>query len=278
MRDTEGIQFLQWCLPRLQLAWSGYRKVRRQVYKRLSTRFQSLGLHCLGDYRSYLECHPEEWEILDALCCIPISRFYRDKSVFEFLEREVLPSLAQLALAEGERVLRCWSVGCAAGEEPYSLSFLWKLKLQGQFPMVRLIVLATDVDVHAISRARTGCYPFSSLKDLPETWRMQGFDHSAEGSVIKPEFREPVTLLEQDIRHSAPADMFHLILCRYMAFTYFDAPLQRVILRQLMGRMPIGSALVVGKDERLPDGEFGLMPWSQKEGVYRRVSTAIVAP
>jgi chemotaxis protein methyltransferase CheR len=278
MRDVEGIQFLQWCLPRLRLSWSGYRKVRRQVYKHLSTRCQSLGLHSLGDYRSYLESHREEWDILDTLCWIPISRFYRDKAVFEFLEREVLSSLAQLTLAEGQRVLRCWSIGCAAGEEPYSLSFLWKLKLQAQFPLVRLFILATDIDVHAISRARRGCYPSSSLKELPETWRMQGFNHTAEGSVIKPEFQEPVTLLEQDIRQSAPAEMFHLILCRYMAFTYFDASLQRAILRQLVGRMSIGSALVVGKDERLPDGDFGLTPWSQKEGVYRRVSTAIVAP
>jgi hypothetical protein len=30
MKDTEGDQFLQWCLPRLQLCWPGYRKVRRR--------------------------------------------------------------------------------------------------------------------------------------------------------------------------------------------------------------------------------------------------------
>jgi chemotaxis protein methyltransferase CheR len=271
MRDIEGVQFLQWCLPLLQLCWPGYRKVRRQVYKRISTRLQSLGLHSVADYRSYLETHPEEWAILDSCCWIPISRFYRDKSVFQFLEQEVLPSLARQALAQGESVLRCWSFGCAAGEEPYSLSLLWKLKLQAEFPTVRLIILATDIDDRAIVRAQQGCYSPSSLRDLPESWRGQAFDHTSEGFRIKPEYREPVTFLLQDIRKAAPEETFALILCRYVAFTYFDATLQSNTLRQLVDRLHRGGALVIGNGETLPEGEFGLIPWSEKEGVYRRI-------
>lgn len=270
MKDTEGVQFLQWCLPRLRLRWSGYRKVRRQVYKRISARLQLLGLHSVADYRSYLETHPEEWEVLDSSCWIPISRFYRDKGVFQFLEHEALPSLARQALAQGESVLRYWSLGCAAGEEPYSLSLLWKLKLQAQFPTVRLVILATDIDDRALARAQQGCYPPSSLKDLPESWRGQAFDYTAEGFRIKPEFQEPVTFLVQDIRETAPEETFHLILCRYLAFTYFDAALQNQTLRQLVERVQRGGALVIGNGETLPDGEFGLTPWSEKDGVYRR--------
>ncbi len=180
MRDADGVQFLQWCLPRLRLVWPGYRKVRRQVYTRIQRRFQSLGLLSLADYRAYLETHPEEWAVLDSCCWIPISRFYRDKSVFQFLEREVLPSLAQQAQARGQRVLRCRSLGCAAGEEPYSLSLLWTLKLQAQFPTVRLAVLASDIDDRAVARAQRGCYPPSSLRDLPESWRTEAFDEAAE--------------------------------------------------------------------------------------------------
>ena len=191
------------------------------------------------------------------------------KAVFEFLEQDVLPTLARQALAEGKHVLRCWSIGCASGEEPCSLSFLWKLKLQARFPTTRLAILATDIDEQAVARARRGCYLASSLKDLSEYWRAQGFDHTAEDFCIKPEFREPVTLLAQDVRQATPEDAFHLILCRYLAFTYFDAPMQSDILRRLAERLRVGGALLIGKDERLPDGEFGLVPWSEREGVYR---------
>ncbi|MFO0698590.1 MAG: CheR family methyltransferase [Nitrospira sp.] len=277
MRDAEGVQFLQWCLPKLGLTWPGYRKVRRQVYKRIQRRLQSLSLPSLADYQKYLETHPEEWTCLDSSCWISISKFYRDKSVFEFLEREVLPSLALEVLTQGESTLRCWSIGCAGGEEPSSLSLLWKLGLQAQFPDVRLVILATDVDEQAIARAQQSCYPPSSLRDLPESWRAQGFDLRAEGFCIKPEFRKPVTFLEQDIRRVMPGESFHLIMCRYLAFTYFDAPSQSNTLRHLMERMYAGGALVIGKGERSPDGEFGLIPWSQKEGASRRTSTVITA-
>jgi chemotaxis protein methyltransferase CheR len=279
MKDAEGVQFLQGCLPKLGLVWPGYRKVRRQVYKQIQRRLESLSLSTVANYQRYLETHPEEWTVLDSLCWISISRFYRDKAVFEFLEQEVLPSLARQALAEGGSTLRCWSIGCAGGEEPYSLSLLWKLKLQAQFPTVRLVIRATDIDDRAIARAQQGCYQPGSLKDLPESWRMKGFDRTSEGFwMIKPEFREPATFLKQDIRQAVPDEGFHLILCRNLVFTYFDGPLQSDTLRRLVARMQVGSALLIGKTERLPDGEFGLVPWSQKEGIYRRAPAALMVP
>lgn len=271
MKDAEGVQFLQWCLPQLRLRWPGYRKVRRQVYKRISRRLQSLELQSISDYRTYLESHPEEWAILDSYCWIPISRFYRDTGVFQFLGQEILPRLAERVRADGEDVLRCWSVGCAAGEEPYSLVLLWKLVLESQFPNVRLVALATDVDAEAIARAQRACYPPGSLRDLPDSWRMRGFDQTPDGFFLKPEFRDPVAFKRQDIRETAPEETFHLILCRYVAFTYFDEALQERTLRTLVERMRKGGALVIGKGESLPEGEFGLIPWSEQEGVYRRV-------
>lgn len=269
MKDAEGVQFLQWCLPRLRLVWPGYRKVQRHVYRRIQRRLQDLGLPSLADYRTYLEAHPGEWAVLDSYCWISLSRFYRDKSVFQFLEQAVLPSLARQTLAQGETGLRCWSLGCASGEEPYSLSLLWRLNLQSQFPTARLVVLATDIDEQAIARSRRGCYSQGSLKDLPESWRSSGFDRTAEEFCIRQEFREPVTFLAQDIRESAPEETFALILCRNLAFTYFNETLQGATLRQLTDRLQPGGALVIGRGESLPEGEFNLLPWSEKENVYR---------
>jgi chemotaxis protein methyltransferase CheR len=270
MKDAEGIQFLQWCLPRLQLSWPGYRKVRRQVYSHIRRRLQTLGLQSLADYECYLNIHTEEWAELESCCWISISRFYRDKSVFEFLERDVVPSLARQILVRDEKVLRCWSVGCASGEEAYSLSILWKLNIQSRFPTVRLVILATDIDEQAIARAQRGWYQFSSLRDLPESWRNQAFDEAVNGFSIKPEFREPVTFFAQNIRQATPAGTFHLILCRYVTFTYFDSASQSYTLGKLVERLALGGALVVGRNETLPQGEFGLLPWSEPEGVYRR--------
>ena len=108
---------------------------------------------------------------------------------------------------------------------------------------------------------------------------MKGFDRTSEGFwMIKPEFREPVTFLKQDIRQALPEETFHLILCRYLAFTYFEGPLQSKTLRDVIARMHVGGAIVLGKNERLPDGDAGLIPWSEKEGVYRRAPAALMVP
>ena len=85
MNDADCVEFLQWALPRLRMRWAGFRKVRGQVCKRIGRRLKELGLGDIDAYRSYLDKHSEEWEILDGLCRITISRFHRDRKVFECL-------------------------------------------------------------------------------------------------------------------------------------------------------------------------------------------------
>jgi chemotaxis protein methyltransferase CheR len=68
------------------LRWQGFRKVRRQVCKRVDSRRRELGLPDVAGYRAHLEARPEEWAKLDQLCWIDISRFYRDRMVFQQLE------------------------------------------------------------------------------------------------------------------------------------------------------------------------------------------------
>lgn len=127
-------EFLQWALPRLRLRWKGFRRVYRQVGKRLRRRLEELQLPDPAAYRGYLETHPDEWDRLDAMCRITITRMFRDPEVWEFLERRVLP------------VRRVWSAGCGTGEEAYSV---WRL-CKGQAAKI----VATDIDERLIEHAR----------------------------------------------------------------------------------------------------------------------------
>jgi len=54
MKDHDGVQFLQWCLPRLRLRWPGFRKVRGWVYKCIDRRLGQLGLADVSEDRRYL--------------------------------------------------------------------------------------------------------------------------------------------------------------------------------------------------------------------------------
>jgi chemotaxis protein methyltransferase CheR len=63
LRDSDCIAFLQWALPRFELRWAGFRKVRRQVCKRLRRRLNELGLETLAQYRERLDSDPAEWAV-----------------------------------------------------------------------------------------------------------------------------------------------------------------------------------------------------------------------
>jgi chemotaxis protein methyltransferase CheR len=121
MQDTECVEFLQWALPRLHRCWPGFRKVRGQVCKRIDRRWKGLSLSGPRAYRDYLEEQPAEWEILDRLCPVTITSFYRDKTVFDFIGATLLPRLARESAEHGTHELRALSIGCASGEEPFNL-------------------------------------------------------------------------------------------------------------------------------------------------------------
>ena len=174
--DVEIVRFLQWCLPKVGLRWAGFRKVRGTVRKRLIRRIRELGLPDLAAYRRKLETDPPEWRHLEALCRIPISRFYRDRTVYDFLSDAVLPGCAEAARSRKDRMVRTLAAGCASGEEPYTISLIWALRLAKTFADVSLHITALDVDDTMLRRAKTACYAAGSLKDLPPDLGVGGFE------------------------------------------------------------------------------------------------------
>jgi chemotaxis protein methyltransferase CheR len=272
MQDAECVALLRWALPRLGLGWPGFRKVRRQVCKRITRRVKELGLADAAAYRERLERAPEEWPEIDALCRITISRFYRDRGVFDHLGEAVLPALATAAVARGERTLRCWSAGSGSGEEPFSLAILWAFRLAHSFPRLSLAVVATDADEQLLERAARGCYPRGTLRELPSEWIRRAFVRDNGNYCLRPAYRESVLFLRQDIRSTQPEGLFDLVLCRNVVFTYFETRLQRRALAAIAARMRPGAALVVGKGEALPDAE-ALEASPAGFGVYWKAGT-----
>jgi chemotaxis protein methyltransferase CheR len=257
--DAECVDFLQWALPRLGLRWQGFRKVRRQVCRRVSARIADLGLDEADAYRCYLERNMQEWDALAGLCRVTISRFWRDRATFEALRDLVLPALGPAVFA--------WSAGCASGEEPYSLV------LAAAEAGVEIHVVATDVDPVLLERARRACYPDSSLRDLPANLRARAF----EDGCLRPEYREPVDFIRSDVRDEAPGGPFDLTLCRNLVFTYYADEVQREVGRHLARSLRAEGALVVGAHEAMPGALDGFAPWPGAPGAYRYAPSASAA-
>jgi len=249
VNDGGCITFLQWALPLVGYRWSGFRRVYRQVCRRIAHRRRDLGLHDLAAYRRYLGDHPEEWRELDRLCRVTISRFGRDRGMWSRLTSEILPRLA----AESGGTVAAWSAGCGAGEEPYTLAVAWQLVLAPRWPRLTLEVLATDIDDGQLARAVEAGYPPGALKELPDAWRDVAFETRAGLAYLQPQFCAAVRVAHHDVREAPPGRRFDLILCRNLAFTYFDEATQRAVATSFRSVLRQGGVLVVGAHERVPE-------------------------
>lgn len=267
--DAEIVAFLQWSLPRLGLRWEGFRKVRGTVRKRIIRRMAELGIRDLVGYRARLEATKNEWAALGGLCRIPISRFHRDRAVFERIRGEILSEHAEAAARAGRQSVRIWSAGCASGEEPYTISILWNLEIAANHPGVGMDLLATDIDETMIARAERGCYTAGSLRELPTTFREAAFEHD-DVFWVRDEIRQGVTFRQEDMREVMPDGPFDLILCRNTAFTYFDEPTQRAVAARMIERLRERGVLVVGTHEAVPSGLEGLS--LQAPCIYERIA------
>jgi len=212
---------------------------------------RDLGVDSYAAYRERLEGDPSEWRAVDECCHITISRFFRDRGIFEVVRRRLLPDVAARAKREG-RDAQVWSAGCASGEEPYTLKILWDFEVAIAYPGVALSIVATDVDQAMLARALEGCFEPTSLHELTPTLIEQGFDRLDSRYCVKPEHREGIEFLDQDLRKETPARLFDLILCRYVTFTYFTVPLQRKVLTSMLKRLRPRGYLVIGTHEQLP--------------------------
>lgn len=270
MDDQDCVRFLQWVLPRLRMRWPGFRKVRKQVCKRIQHRMNELELPDADAYRDYLLAHADEWSVVNHACRVTVSRFNRDRAVLEKLASVVLPALADAeTLAAGHR-LRAWSAGCAMGEEAYSLVLIWHKRVAGTYSNLDIEVTGSDIDETLLARARRACYAYSSLKALPQPWLRSSFDQQDDEYCLDPRLRSKVQFVHGDIRDRPAMGPFHIVFCRNLAFTYFDTTLQLEMLEYLRGCLVGGGALVTGGHESLPKGLAGFDTWPECRAIYRK--------
>ncbi|RME66208.1 MAG: protein-glutamate O-methyltransferase, partial [Caldilineae bacterium] len=117
--------------------------------------------------------------------------FFRDGAQFKALEQEVLPLLIRQRRRVGS--LRIWSAACSTGEEPYSLAILVHRLLRRELDGWRIVILGTDINHDALSRARQAQYRPWSLRATSDPIRGMYFQPIGEMWELRPEIRRMVT-------------------------------------------------------------------------------------
>ena len=128
-------EFLKEAATLLGLQWRPFH--RKGIKRKVERRVSDVGLSDLREYLLRVKKDSEEQRLLSKILTVTISRFFRDKEVFHTLAQLIVPDL----LKENSRELRIWCIGCANGEEPYSLALLWKENFEQTWPEVHPSIL-----------------------------------------------------------------------------------------------------------------------------------------
>ena len=226
--------------------FTGYK--RMTLARRVTKRIQTLKLQGYGDYRDYLEVHPEEFTHLFNTILINVSSFFRDAPAWDYLRAEILPKLLA-AKAAGEPI-RVWSAGCAGGQEAYTLAIVLAEQLGREAFRKRIKIYATDVDEEALAQARQGSYSLEEIEPVPADFREKYFERAAARYVFREELRRAITFGRLDLIQDAPISRLDLLVCRN-TLMYFTHETQRQILARFHFALNDTSYLFLGRAEML---------------------------
>ena len=227
--------------------------------------------------------HPQWLALIESLT-VHETYVMRDPAQLEHFAAQ-MPSL--IAEAETSRRLSFWSVGCATGEEAYSIAALvYDAMLEAGHaaatetamslvPPWRIEVLGSDVSRSVLEQARAGLYetgPLSSfraksalvLRHFPMT-RDKGKARAAAPHLKEVTAFSPFNLVDS----SLPDQKFDAVFCRNVLI-YFSGRARRIALDKLTRAVRPGGYLVLGPTDTLSDTALFDAVWGQDAVIYRR--------
>lgn len=224
----------------------------------LAIRMREIGL---SDYEAYYEqlmagpVSEREWAILVDRLTVQETSFFRHPSSFALVRAHI----SELLLKEPSRKsLNLWSVGCSTGEEPYSLAMQTDAQLQDvRRGKVYFGVMASDISLPTLARARTGIYGERRLHNVPTAWKQKYFQ-TVEGKKewqVQPDLKKRVAFVQLNIMEldRVPISGMDVIFCQNVLI-YFRRFRKRDILANLASRLAPGGILVLGVGEAVDWG------------------------
>jgi len=220
-----------------------------QMKRRLTSLYEKRGFTSFAEY--FKAIHTDKNlldELLDRMT-INVSEFYRNYKRWEVLEKKILPDLLQL-----KSQLKVWSAACSTGEEPYTLSML----LMNEMKARDFQILATDIDINALERAKKGVYLERALNEVPIAQKDKCFEKEGTMYKVKEEVKKNVTFKQQNLLSDSFGGPFDLIVCRNVLI-YFTEEAKDQLYHKFAQALRPGGIFFVGSTEQIfTPAKYGL--------------------
>jgi two-component system, chemotaxis family, CheB/CheR fusion protein len=244
--DPEWSGLLEYLLTSRGFDFHGYKAA--SLARRIRKRMESVGVETFAGYQEYLEVHPNEFATLFNTILINVTSFFRDPTAWEVVRTVALPELLA-AKAPGESI-RAWSVGCASGEEAYTLAMILAEELGLDEFRERVKIYATDVDEDALNTARHAAYSDRQVEGIPPELLTKYFEKVDGLNLFRKDLRRQVIFGRHDLINDAPISRIDLLTCRN-TLMYLNGETQARVLSRLHFALNDGGFLLLGRAETL---------------------------
>jgi chemotaxis protein methyltransferase CheR len=192
----------------------------------------------------------------DAICMqrflgmvgVSVTSMFREFELIRTMRDEVVPMLKTYPS------VRIWMVGCATGEEVYSLAIL----LEEEGVLRHASIYATDLNEDTLAVARMGAYPLDRMRSYEEAYRRAGgrlalsdyYTVSARSARFSRSLQSNITWARHNLVTDGSFNEFHLIVCANVLI-YFRPELQERAHRLFYDSLVRSGYLALGKGESL---------------------------
>ena len=237
------------------------------ISRRVERRMKALQIEGVEHYVRVLEEQPEECDRLFKDLLIGVTQFFRNPEGFEVLARDILPKLFEGK--EADDPIRVCVVGCASGEEAYTLGILLCEQAAKHDPPPKIQIFATDIDDRGLETARKGHYPDNIAQQVSAGRLERFFLKQADGYQVKPTLREMVLFSSHSFIKDPPFSRLDLISCRNVMI-YLGPELQQKVVPLFHYALRSGGYLFLGPSENISSHPELFRTIDKKHRIFER--------
>jgi chemotaxis protein methyltransferase CheR len=238
---------------KLNINLEGYKE--KQLKRRIEHLMNSLGFNSYQDYFDSLSIDKKQREIFLDRLTINVSEFFRNKNIFDKLEKEI-----KTELLTKKKKLKIWSAACSNGAEPFSVAMI----LDAITPGIKHRIDATDIDDKMLREVKFGCYKKELVKNISPDRLKKYFNENGEKLCILSNLKSKVEFKKHDLLLDKYPGGYDLIICRNVTI-YFTRDTQNELYRKFWLSLNDGGVLFIGATESILNyrelGFTKISPW-----------------
>lgn len=249
MDDAEYVLWLSLLEERTGITLPEARK--SFLLSKLSIRMQELGINAYKSYFAYVthgNTGRVEWETLVDRLTVHETRFFRDSQALQLIKQAYLE---KFNFKNNNSSIHIWSVGCATGEEPYSLMMYIDKYMTDKNEKCYFSVTASDISHDALAVGKKAVYPQNRFTNVPNEY-IENYLESVDEDLylVNESLRKRVcfnhlNLIDFD---KSTVGKMEIIICQNVLI-YFKRETRLTIINQLVEHLVPGGLLILGAGE-----------------------------